>query len=255
MILLVGNWKMAPEKSIQAGELAKKIASVARAYKDSFHTIICAPFIHIPAVTKVIKHSLAYVSVGAQNVSHTSIVANTGLISAGMLRDYGVRYSIVGHSEARARSENNDCVKDQIQRLVEKKIVPILCVGEKTRDAHGWYLSLVKDQVESALTNVPKNMIKQIIIAYEPVWAIGENALREATPAECNEMIIFIRKLIADMYGEKTAQSVRVIYGGSVHEGNARSFIVEGNAQGFLVGRCSLEPKRFLQIAKSIVHI
>ncbi len=248
MILLIGNWKMAPEKASDALSLAKKTLAIARTYKK-IGVAVCVPTIHLPFITKQSKKTLA---VGAQGVAAMSEIAQTGLVSAGMLKSYGAQYCIVGHSESRARGETDEQVALSAELLLQKKIIPIVCVGEKERDAHGWYLSTVKEQVEKVVTSIPKAQLKQLVIAYEPVWAIGKNAVREATPVECREMVIFIRKVIADALGEKESQKVTILYGGSVNEQNAAAFVSEGGAQGFLVGRVSLDARRFAMLAKNI---
>ncbi len=248
MKLLIGNWKMAPDTAVQAASLAKATATIARTYKKSLSVIVAVPSIHLAAVTKAAKN----LPLAGQTIAPTMAVASTGLVSASMLKGAKAGYCIVGHSESRARGETNEIVREQIDCLFEKKIIPILCVGEKERDAQGWYLSVIKDQLESAFADVPKATLKRVVVAYEPVWAIGAQATREATPAECQEMIIFIRKIIADLYDEKVAASIKVLYGGSVSETNAYSFVTDGGADGLLVGRVSLEPKRFAKLAQSI---
>ncbi len=250
MLVLVGNWKMAPQKAAEAQKLATKSLSLAKQYKKKLSLIICPPSIHIPTATKVSKALL----VGGQGVAAANEVAQTGLVSAQQLRAAGAAYCIVGHSEARARGESNESVAAQVQRLLENKITPIVCVGETARDHQGWYLSEVKDQLESFLHHVPRAALKRLIIAYEPVWAIGKDAAREATPAECHEMIIYIRKIVADVFDTKAGDALQVLYGGSVNEKNAITFISEGKANGLLVGRVSLEPKRFAALAASIAQ-
>jgi len=241
---------MAPEKNTQAIDLVKKTNDIAKQYKKALSVMVCPPAVFLPMAVKNAKVPLL---VGSQGVAASDAVAQTGLISAGMLKDNGAKYCIVGHSEMRARGDSNAVVKDQLSRLFEKKITPILCIGEKTRDAQGWYLSEIKDQLDTAFADLPALQAKKIIIAYEPVWAIGKNAARAATPVECREMMIFIRKMLSDKYDEKTAKSVVILYGGSADEVNAGLFVKEGGAQGFLVGRVSLEPKRLSALAKAMV--
>lgn len=240
---------MAPSKSTEALSLAKKTLATARLYKKVLKIGICVPSIHIPLLTKAIKTTLA---IGGQSIASTEEVAQTGLQSASMLKSYNASYCLVGHSESRARGETDEQALSSTILLLQKNIVPIVCVGEKERDAHGWYLSAVKSQVEMIILGVPKAQLKKITFAYEPIWAIGSGAAREATVVECREMIIFIRKVIADATDEKTAKAINILYGGSVNEQNAATFILEGGAQGLLVGRVSLDAKRFGALAKSL---
>lgn len=247
-LLLALNWKMAPEKTLEAQKLAKGALSLSKRYKKYLSVVVCPPLAHLSMVAKVSKA----LKVGGQTVAGDQAPAQTGLVSAGMLKAVGASYCIVGHSEARARGETNAMVAAQVQRLLEKKVIPIVCVGEKDRDTQGWYLSEVKDQLESIFSVVPKAALKSIVIAYEPIWAIGKDAVREATPTECREMIIYIRKIITDHSDAKTGDAVRILYGGSVDEKNAKGFITEGTAQGHLVGRISLDPKRLALLAASL---
>lgn len=248
MRFLIANWKMAPDTAVQAKMLTRATAKIARQHKKNLNTIVAIPYIHMTNFVSVTKT----LSLAGQDVSERMSAGATGQISSSMLKAAGVTYCIVGHSECRNQGDTNDIVKNKINRLLEKKIQPILCVGEKSRDLQGWYLGEVKDQIESAFFEVPKNNVKKFIIAYEPVWAIGENATRTATAIECLEMIIYIRKIISDLYDEKTAYCVSIVYGGSVNPDNAISFIEEGQADGLLVGRVSLAPKLFEELANKI---
>ena len=252
MILLVGNWKMAPEKAADALVLAKKSLETARLYKKKVAMVLCVPSLHLSSLTKAIKTTVA---IGGQGVAALPDIAQTGLMSAGMLKSYAAQYCIVGHSESRSRGETDEQVLGATLALVQKKIIPIICIGERDRDAHGWYLSSVKSQVETIIAGVPKPQLKQLVFAYEPIWAIGSGAAREATVVECREMVMFIRKVIADMVGEKMATSIRILYGGSVNEQNASTFVTEGGAQGLLVGRVSLDAKRFAALTKTIALV
>lgn len=249
MVLLVGNWKTAPEKISEASSLARTALALSKKYKKQLEIVVCPSFVHLASVLKTSKA----LKVGAQSAAPSFDLAQTGLCSAGQLRSLGVSYVIVGHSESRARGESNALTAEIVARVFEKKLTPIVCVGERERDAHGWYLSEVKDQIETALAGISKASLKQLVIAYEPVWAIGAHATREATPLESLEMIIYIRKIITDMFGSKAGDSVRILYGGSVNEKNAKQFITEGGAEGLLVGRVSLDAKRFAALAGSLI--
>mgnify|MGYP000317162818 CR=1 FL=1 len=132
-----------------------------------------------------------------------------------------------------------------LREALKAGLTPILCVGEKSRDHNGFYLHEIKTQIEDALRPVPKSSYQNILIAYEPLWAIGKDALREATAEEFREIAIFIRKIFSDMMGAKNAGELAVLYGGSADEKNALSFL-EAGARGFLVGRASLDPRRFV---------
>ena len=248
MKFLIANWKMAPETPKQAVSLAKATATVAKSSKKYAQIIVCAPYVHLTSIRAGARTLL----LGAQDVAESVSVASTGKISASMVKAAGASYVLVGHSETRASGDTNEMVKEKFDRILEAKLTPILCVGEKERDNHGWYLSTIKDQIESAFAGIAKPQLKKVLIAYEPVWAIGAQAQREATPVECQEMVLFIRKLIADLYDEKTAKALPIVYGGSVTEDNAKAFVTDGDASGLLVGRVSLEPKRFAKIAARI---
>ncbi len=248
MILLVGNWKMAPEKPLAALTLFKATAVLARTHKKTLHIAVCPSALHLASFTKI-KSSL---SMGTQHVAPTDAIASTGLVSAAQAKASGATYALVGHSECRTRGEGNETVAAQVGQALKAKLIPILCVGEQSRDAQGWYLSVVKEQIETACKDIPKAALKRMVIAYEPVWAIGSAATRQATPLECREMVIFIRKTLADLYDEKVASLVPILYGGSVDESNACTFIGQGGAQGLLVGRVSLDAKRFKKLADAL---
>jgi triosephosphate isomerase len=201
-----------------------------------------------------IKKMNRKISIGGQDAFWGDAGAYTGEISGEMLYNIGARYVIVGHSERRNPSngagETNETVNKKMKASISASLIPILCVGESTRDEKHEYLNFVKTQIKECLNGIPKNLISKVIIAYEPVWAIGKGAL-PATPEEFREMNIFIRKILSDKFGVKMVEKVRVIYGGSVDDKNTEGFIKEGQADGFLVGRASLNPKKFAKIIKT----
>jgi len=239
---------MAPEKAKDAEKLAKATLKIAKQNRKKVSLVVCPPAVHLPLLQKSVKALVR----GGQLAATNTDIAQTGSISSGMLKSYGAAYCIAGHSESRFAGVTNEMVRGQVLNILSKGISPILCVGEEKRDTQGWYLSSVKEQLESVLRSVPKSSSKKIVIAYEPVWAIGKNAEREATAVECEEMVIFIRKVIADIFDEKTSMIPRILYGGSVDEKNAKTFLTDGKAQGLLVGRVSLDPKRFASLVEAI---
>ncbi|MCX6752927.1 MAG: triose-phosphate isomerase [Candidatus Nomurabacteria bacterium] len=239
--IIIANWKMNPLSAKEAIKIAKGT--------DLKGVILCAPTIYLKVIKKVIKKA----KLGSQNVSVenplSGVGAFTGEVSAKMLYDIGSRYTIVGHSERRAMGETNQIINKKIKVLIDTAITPVLCIGEIERDENHEYLNIVKHQIEECLFGLNKNLLSKIIIAYEPVWAIGKNALREATPAEFLEMKIFTKKVLVNIFGDKVEMPA-MLYGGSVDEKNTRWFAIDGGADGFLVGRASLDPKKFKEIVK-----
>jgi len=239
--IVVANWKMNPKSLKEAGGIFKDTFTVAKGVKNT-KIVVCPPFPYL-FLSKNFKNKNVFL--GAQNVAKDGEGSYTGEVSSKTLKDMGVSYVIVGHSERRLLGENDSVINKKIFNLLKNKITPILCVGENKRDHDGFYLSFVKEQLKSCLNGIPKSQIKNIIIAYEPVWAIGKGAVREATKEEFLEMKIFIKKVISDIYDPNVAHSVPILYGGSVNPLNAELFIKGGEADGLLVGRDSLNSKKF----------
>jgi triosephosphate isomerase len=247
--IVVANWKMNPQSFKEAVLLFNQTLIEVKKTKN-IKTIICPPF---PFLSVYGKSKNQKIALGAQNVSREGEGSYTGEVSPKMLRSLGVGYVIVGHGEERKRGETNELINEKILNLLKFKLSPILCIGESIRDRDGEYLSFVEDQIKSCLSGVLRAQMKNIVIAYEPIWAIGVNAKREARPDEFTEMKIFIKKVISDIYDAKTAHSIPILYGGSVHKENAQAFIKEGNADGLLVGRDSINPKKFGAILRALI--
>lgn len=246
--LIVANWKMNPGSTKEALVIFNGISLVSKNIKNT-NIVICPPFPFLSISSKIKNKNI---SLGAQNTFHEQEGAYTGQVSSKMLLNLGVKYVILGHSESRLQGDTNEIINKKILISLKNKILPILCIGESIRDTHGEYLSFIKNQIHECLNSISKNQIKNITFAYEPIWAIGKNAIREAKVDEFIEMRIFIKRVIADMYGMKISNDINIIYGGSVHKENARSFIVEGEADGLLIGRDSLIPKNFGAILNAI---
>jgi triosephosphate isomerase len=240
--IVIGNWKMNPLSLKEAEKLFAKIAKSASLIKKT-EIVICPPFLYLEKLNKIGRK----IYLGAQDAFWIDSGAYTGEVSAEMLYNIGARYVIVGHSERRAMGENNNDVNKKIKAAIAAGLHPILCVGENKRDIDHEYLNFVKKQVLECLDGISKDSISKIIIAYEPVWAIGSGA-SPATPEEFREMNIFIKKILSDKFGAKNISNIRIIYGGSVDEKNALGFFKDGHADGFLPGRASLNPKKFAEI-------
>lgn len=244
--LIIGNWKMNPLQIKEAGKILKELKPMIAGTKKS-EIVICPPNIFFSDIKKILKGS-SKIALGVQDAFYLPVGSHTGEVSAKMAALAGAKYVILGHSEKRQLGEGNYLIAKKTLATLKAGIIPVICVGERERDGSMFYLSAVKTQIEEIFAQVPKSALSKTIIAYEPVWAIGKDAVREATPAEFLEMAIFIRKTLSQMYDMKSVKNIRIIYGGSVNPENAESFLFEGGADGLLVGRDSLNAKKFSKI-------
>lgn len=233
---------MNPVTKKEALSLVQKIKKdMPRVQKTE--VVVIPPALYLTALREKFKS----VALGVQTVAPDDVHAHTGSISAAMAKSEGATYAIIGHSEVRSAGASNEVVGAMLRETLKAGLVPILCVGEKARDHNGFYLHEIKTQLEEALAQVPKTSYEKIVVAYEPLWAIGKDALREATPEEFREIAIFIRKVFSDIAGVKLATTMPVVYGGSVDERSVTPFL-EAGANGFLIGRASLDAKKFVEI-------
>lgn len=242
---IVGNWKMSPDTQKEAMRLFERIKPHAQKAKYA-HTTICPPFLYIPQLAR--NATGRKLHVGAQDVFWRNEGSYTGEISAPQLSDGKAYTVIVGHSERRALGETSEEVSKKVSRALSNGLTVIVCVGESERDDSGDYARFVSDQVRNSLTGVQKSHLNRVMIAYEPIWAIGKQAKHAATPSDVLEMTIFIKKTLADMFGQKYAEPVQFLYGGSVDEKNARAFLADSGIDGVLIGRASRDPKKMEQI-------
>lgn len=244
--LVVGNWKANPMTLDKAKELFVAIRKDARKI-DDVEVVIAPPFPFLQTINKLSPSGR--IGVGAQDVFWEMGGAYTGEVSLSMLQSVGVRYVIIGHSERRALGETDEEVAKKMEIALKHKLTTIVCVGEKKRDRKGDYLDMVRAQVKSLLGAVQSAQLKNLVIAYEPIWAIGTG--KTATPQDAYEMKLFIQKVIADTLDRKAVGKIRILYGGSVKKHNAEELFNEGEVDGFLVGGASLLPQDFCEIAKA----
>lgn len=247
-ILVVANWKMNPDTSSEAREIFLATQKSAKNLKN-VKVVVCPPYIYLQNLEKIKDRAL---SLGAQDVFSVQSGSFTGEISAKMLKLEGEEYVIIGHSERRDMGETDELISNKVLASLKTNLHVILCVGEKERDGHGDYLNFLRHQIINSLNKVQKRYIKKLIIAYEPVWAIGKSEDEAMKPSDLHETSIFIKKILAEIYGKEAGMSVPIIYGGSVSAKNAKDLLVLGEVQGLLVGHESLNPKRFENLLLSI---
>lgn len=237
--LVIGNWKLNPDTKKEAVALSKDVLKLALKLKKT-EVGIAPSFVHLPLI-KSSKKML----VGAQDVSFAEMGAYTGEVSVSMLKDMGTSFVIVGHSERRAMGETDEMISRKVKMAISAKIMPIVCIGESKHDAQGEYLSFLQNQIKASLKSVSRLDISKVVIAYEPIWAIGKRPEDAMKPQSLHETVLYIQKILSEMYGRETANTVRIVYGGSVGGHNAESLIALGNVQGLLVGGASLSKETF----------
>lgn len=208
---------------------------------------ICPPFVYFENFRKIMgKTPNSFL--GAQDAFWENEGAFTGEISSEMIRDFGGTYVILGHSERRRLGETDEFVNKKIITCLKAGLKVILCVGEKVRDEQGAYLEFLRGEISDSLSKVQKKFIKNLIIAYEPIWTIGKSDAEAMTPADIHEMVIYIKKILSEIYEKDSALAVPVIYGGSVGAKNTGDIMKSGGVGGLLVGHQSLKPEVFNEI-------
>jgi triosephosphate isomerase (TIM) len=246
--LIAANWKM--QKTIAGAKVfAEGLKSLVRT-NDAYDMVVFPPFVALPVTAEILAGSP--VAVGAQDIFWENDGAYTGEISAAMVIEAGGTHVIVGHSERRhVLGETNEIVGKKLRAAIRGGLTSVLCVGEKIADREaGRAEAVVKEQLDAALSGVPTDDAEGIVIAYEPVWAIGTG--RTATPQDAVAMHRFIRDTMAGRFGSEAANRLRILYGGSVKPQNALRLLGEAEIDGALVGGASLEIDSFLQIAAAV---
>jgi triosephosphate isomerase len=243
--LIAGNWKMNTDRA-GAVALAKDVVARSDAFQE-LDLLVCPPSVYLIPVAEVLKGST--VALGAQNMYHEPVGAFTGELSAAMLRDVGCRFVILGHSERRhILGETDQDVNKKSLAALAAGLVPIVCVGELLAEREaGRTAAVIRRQFEGSLAEVSADQIERLVIAYEPVWAIGTGKV--ATPAQAEEVHADLRKLLAERYNDSLAAKVRILYGGSVKPDNAGQLLSQPNIDGALIGGASLKAADFLGIA------
>ena len=244
--VIAGNWKMNKTPS-QTKEFMVQLKAIMP--KGRWCDIaLCVPAVCIPAAVRAMRETR--VGIGAENVNANASGAYTGEIAADMLVDAGCKYVIIGHSERRAMGETDADVNAKVLAALEAGLIPIVCCGEtlEQREA-GITTEWITMQIKLALKGVSEDKIRKVIIAYEPIWAIGTG--KTATPEQAEEVCESIRAVVRKLYSSKNARAISILYGGSMNEKNAYELLAQPDIDGGLIGGASLVPEKFVQIIEA----
>lgn len=246
--IVAGNWKM--NKNLQEGlALAQELDAALKGKSVNCDVVIGTPFIHLAGVVNAVD--TARIGVAAQNCADKASGAYTGEVSAEMVASTGAKYVILGHSERRAYyHETPGILKEKVLLALKNGLTPIFCIGEvlEEREANN-HFEVVKSQITASLFDLPEEDFSKIVLAYEPVWAIGTG--KTATAGQAQEMHAFIRKTLAGKYGEKVAENTSILYGGSCNASNAKELFSNPDVDGGLIGGASLGVDKFMPIIEA----
>ncbi|MDO8523278.1 MAG: triose-phosphate isomerase [bacterium] len=249
--IIIGNWKMNPKTLSDAVKLARKVSAEPHSLRN-MDVVLVPPTIYLPAVAKFAGKAKK-IKLGAQNVFYEKGPpagggAYTGEVSLAQIKQFGVGFVIVGHSERRAMGETNEIVQKKLKTVLEGGLKAVLCIGEKERNKEEAFPVIMRQELHLALSKIKKTILRNLIVAYEPIWAIGTG--HAETPEHAFEITILIRRDLYKIAGKNIASKIPIIYGGSVTSQNAASFIKDGNMDGLLVGGASLRAQEFIKIVK-----
>jgi len=245
-MLIIGNWKAYVESEAKAKALFAGAKRIAAKGNHEIALALAAPYIGMFTGGK------SRVMLAAQDVSFTTGGAETGEVPAGLLAALDVRFVIVGHSERRAHGESDAVIAEKVRHVLAHGMTPVLCVGETERDQDAQYLKGVRAQINAVMQVLTPKERLAVVIAYEPVWAIGKSGSEAITPGDLSEMVLYIRKVLADFMPGRANAKVRIIYGGSVEAANARMLASGTGIEGFLPGRASADVSTFSALVKAL---
>ncbi len=241
--LVIANWKMNPGTLLEAKTIFTATKAAAKKYPH-IQIVAAVPALYVLELKKQLGGS--QLALGLQNAHEAPTGAFTGETGIAMLQSNAIGYVILGHSERRLLGETDEAIARKVPALIKAKITPIICVGERERDTQGTFYTLIEAQITTALRGVKATALKDIVIAYEPIWAIGTG--KTAQVEDVFEMQLFIEKILTKLFTRAAARKVRIVYGGSVNAENAELLFRQGGVAGFLVGGASLKPADFTNI-------
>ncbi|WP_270456221.1 triose-phosphate isomerase [Allisonella histaminiformans] len=244
--LIAGNWKM----NLGLKEAVSLISELKKVKPNKAEMLICPPFVDLPAASEMVQGT--HIQLGAQNMYPEEKGAFTGEISPAMLKELHCRYVICGHSERRhIMGESDEFIHRKVVSALAHGLTPILCTGETAEQRNeGRTKEIIREELETALFNLPSEQVETIVIAYEPIWAIGTGAA--ATAVDAQAVAHFIRGELTRLYGETTAEKIRILYGGSVKAANIEDFMAQKDIDGGLIGGASLKAAEFKEIYEKV---
>ena len=244
--IIAGNWKMNKTAS-ETKKFAEELKALLPKAKWC-DIVVCVPAVCIPAAVRAMRG--ARVGIGAENCNANPSGAYTGEIATNMLVDTGCKYVIIGHSERRAMGETDADVNAKVLAALEAGLIPIMCCGESLEQREsGITAEHITMQIKLGLAGVPEDKIRKVIIAYEPIWAIGTGLT--ATPEQAEEVCEMIRSVVRKLYSSKNARAISILYGGSMNDKNAYELLAQPDIDGGLIGGASLVPEKFVKIIEA----
>lgn len=245
---MVANWKMNPISPEEAKGIIRSTKKTAKDLKRT-EAVICPPAIYLHLIKPEKK-----VYSGVQNVFWLPSGTYTGELSSEMVRQSGATFTIVGHSDRRNLGETDEIVAKKTNAALSAGLQTIICIGEKSRDQSGDYLEFLKIQLTGSLSGVKKGFLSDLIIAYEPLWAISKSSIagEAMKPRDVEETVLYIKKILSEIFGKDWVGAIRILYGGSLNGENAGLIVGMGKVDGLLVGRESLSEKGFKELLKSV---
>ncbi len=246
-MIIVANWKAYVSDAVQA----KKLVALAKRLASGFNIIlVLAP--SAPHLALLALGNRSKVAFAAQDISLATDGASTGEVTAQAYVRAGATYTIIGHSERRAAGETDAVISEKVRRALAQGLVPVVCIGERERDASAEYLSAIRAELAAVLAPLSHKERLGIMVAYEPIWAIGKSAAEAISGNDLAEMVLYIRKVLGEYLPHKAPTQVPVLYGGSVEPGNIRELAAASRVDGFLVGRASVDPVSFTGLVKAL---
>ena len=248
--ILIANWKMNPSSEKEAKKLVREYVDEIKSSKG-VDVVACPPFQYISTLHN--EYSGTKISLGAQDVFYEKKGSFTGEVSVDSLVDLKVSHVIVGHSERRSLGETNEDVAKKVKTCIKSGVIPVICIGEAERSDDGKYLKYLDKEILESLNGLARKDIAKLVIAYEPIWAIGKD--KPMSGYEMHQMSIYIRKVLVKKYGKNITNKIRVIYGGSINDSNADDMVENGNIDGLIIGRASLDAKQVFSLTKLLAKI